>query len=346
MKRPWTWICPLSSLSRAGFPLAAFTAVFLPTGVLTATPAPAISAIVNRVQSNNTTPAVDSFADYLASLPVNEGDRRGYWGNRGPQPDLITTRRIIYLALVASLGTANVSYQYFTSGGYSGVNIVGVLRGVGPAPIKQYVIGAHYDSDQNPGADDDASGVAGLLEAARVLRNYQFAGTIKFVVFDQEEERANGWGKGSRHAANLAAADGDHIEAMIGLDMIAYNHRGRNRACISRCNSRKGTPAARLAAAMAAAFQDYSGLQTNRMTGENASDPYRYYVAGFPAVLVSEEFDSDGWPFNPFYHSKWDFYLSQSGAPLMHAGRPYIDLDYASKIVRGVVGWVATEAGY
>ncbi len=313
---------------------------------LAALPVPAITAIVNQVQAANTTADVDSYGDFLALLPVNAGDRRGYWDDRSPQPDLLAARTAIYDALGRLLGAGNVSYQRFTAGGYAGANIVGVLRGAGPAPIKHIVIGAHYDSVENPGADDDASGVAGLLEAARVLGRYRFRSTIVFVAFDQEEERTNGWGKGSQFYAAQAKARRDPIQAMAGLDMIAFNASGANRATISRCDTKSGTPGAQLSSRMATAFKDYSTLTTTQLRGEDASDPYRFYRAGYAALLVSEQFTSGGWPINPYYHELDDAWLDGAGRPVQYKGRPYVDLTYAAKVVRGVVGWAATEAVY
>lgn len=44
-----------------------------------------------------------------------------------------------------------------------------------------YLVGAHYDSVDNPGADDNASGVAAVMEQARVLTQYQFDASLVFV---------------------------------------------------------------------------------------------------------------------------------------------------------------------
>jgi hypothetical protein len=54
-------------------------------------------------------------------------------------------------------------------------------------PDRQYIVGAHYDSVGNPGADDDASGVAGLMELARVYSQYDIGCTLKLIAFDLEE---------------------------------------------------------------------------------------------------------------------------------------------------------------
>lgn len=321
-------------------------AAFLLGPSLAALPTPDIAAIVDRVVATNTTDQIDCYGDYLARLGTREGDRRGYTRERTPQADLLKARVFIRSMFVDLLGADAVSDQPFDADGYAGVNIVATLRGEGPAPQGVYVIGAHYDSEQNPGADDDASGVAGLLEAARVLRGSRFRGTIVLVTFDQEEERRNGWGRGSQYFAAQAKNDRTNVRAMLGLDMVAYNHAGGNRATLSRCDRAKSSPSSQLLAQVRTAFVDYSGLSVTTLTGENASDPYLFYRAGFPALLVSEEFDKDGWPLNPYYHRAQDFYLANDGTPLEYAGHPYLDLQYAARIVRGVVAWVATEAGH
>src|SRR5262249_30181495 len=75
-------------------------------------------------------------------------------------------------------------------------NIVAVLPGK-TMPETQIVIGAHYDSsvfnrdDPNapaPGACDDASGTAAVLELARVMSRYEFNKTLVFIAFDGEEQ--------------------------------------------------------------------------------------------------------------------------------------------------------------
>ncbi len=319
-------------------------------GYLIAQPAPpaavwSIADIVNRVQATNTTPAADCIGDFLAALPVNQNAKRGYNWDGTPQTDLKKARTYIYNTLVRWLGSANVSYQRFNSGGYAGANIVGILPGRGANYSWQYLIGAHYDSEQNPGADDDGSGVAGLLEAARVLSPYRFNATLVFVAFDQEEERDNGWGIGSRIYANKAKSTYVAIKAMVGLDMIAYNHRGGQEMTLSRCDWKSGSLSALLSARVRQAFRNYTYLGISSLTGENASDPYLFYRAGFAALLVSEQFDSDGWPLNPYYHTRSDYYRDSYGRPQKYAGANYIDLLYARQIMRGVVGWAATDAG-
>lgn len=86
------------------------------------------------------------------------------------------------------------------------------------------IIGAHYDTVINtPGADDNASGVAGLLELARLLREYPNERTIQFVAFTLEEPPYFHTAKmGSRMYARRLKADGIRVQLMISLEMIGY----------------------------------------------------------------------------------------------------------------------------
>ncbi|MFT3785764.1 MAG: M20/M25/M40 family metallo-hydrolase [Tepidisphaeraceae bacterium] len=86
------------------------------------------------------------------------------------------------------------------------------------------VLGAHHDSvSTTPGADDNASGVAGLLESARMLKDVKTTRTIRFVFFANEEppffqtERM-----GSLVYAKACKARGDKITAMVCYEMLGY----------------------------------------------------------------------------------------------------------------------------
>lgn len=190
------------------------------------TPLPEIMGVVNEVQGGNRTFAIDSYKRYLLDLPVNDGSRRGYTRNRVAQRDLVNTRKIIGDRLARSLRPAggSVGEQRFLSDWPLGENIIGVLPGHGPNANRQYIISAHYDAWQNAGADDDASGVAGLLEAAHVLARHRFDATLVFVAFDQEELRGGGWGRGSRIYASRARRRGEDIAGMVSMDMIGFNY--------------------------------------------------------------------------------------------------------------------------
>ncbi len=101
-------------------------------------------------------------------------------------------------------------------------DVVAVQRGE-VTPDEIYVIGGHYDSFASggltaPGADDNASGTVGVLEAARILSRLEFEATIIYIGFSGEEQGL----VGSRAWAGHARSQGLDIRGMLNLDMIGY----------------------------------------------------------------------------------------------------------------------------
>ncbi|HET6420265.1 MAG TPA: M28 family peptidase [Geobacteraceae bacterium] len=106
-------------------------------------------------------------------------------------------------------------------------NIVATLEGTGPGG-ERLLVGAHYDSPRgSPGADDNASGVAVLLEAARILGSRRPGKTVQFVAFTLEEPQT--WNhsilRGSRHFVREARAAGAEYEAVLVLECVGYTDR-------------------------------------------------------------------------------------------------------------------------
>lgn len=91
-------------------------------------------------------------------------------------------------------------------------------------PGQTIIVGAHYDTEETtPGADDNASGVVGVIELARRLAGAKPDRTIRLVIFANEEALSFGTdAMGSQLHANNAHARGDDIRAMISLEMIGY----------------------------------------------------------------------------------------------------------------------------
>jgi hypothetical protein len=102
-----------------------------------------------------------------------------------------------------------------------GPNVIGELPGT-TRPDDIYIYCGHYDTyhyaDQShaPGCDDNGSGTAAVLMAARILSQYAFEGTIRFIAFSGEEQ----WMVGSQAYAAEAAAEGENIIGAINLDMF------------------------------------------------------------------------------------------------------------------------------
>jgi len=95
-------------------------------------------------------------------------------------------------------------------------------------PEERVMVIAHYDTVSNsPGADDNASGVAVLLELARVMKPLQFARTVQFIAVNLEEQQRDGSLEeaalfGSRALAARAKEEGWNIEGVVVLESIAY----------------------------------------------------------------------------------------------------------------------------
>lgn len=116
----------------------------------------------------------------------------------------------------------DVERAAFDADGEPAENVIARLEGADPSVI--WVYSAHYDSTSDqpetlaPGADDNASGVAAVLEAARILRDQPLQHSVWFVLTAAEEQ-------GSLGSAALAAqwsAEGLDIRGVIAPDMIGY----------------------------------------------------------------------------------------------------------------------------
>lgn len=114
------------------------------------------------------------------------------------------------------------------------VNVVATLPGTDPDDDRIFVVSGHYDSRASdvmdaeslaPGANDDASGTAAVMEMARVMSAYDYPATIVFMAVAGEEQGLFG----ARHWAEQAAEENKNITGMITNDIIG-NHASENGA--------------------------------------------------------------------------------------------------------------------
>lgn len=124
--------------------------------------------------------------------------------------------RIAELGLTAELDP-------FTVGGETANNII--VKHVGTeSPNVVYIFSAHYDSISNmaaisaPGADDNASGVSAVLEAARLLSRHTFKHSVWFVFTAAEEQGS----MGSKHMVQWLKTEPVDVRGVIAPDMIGY----------------------------------------------------------------------------------------------------------------------------
>jgi Zn-dependent M28 family amino/carboxypeptidase len=116
-----------------------------------------------------------------------------------------------------------VTAQPFNVKGQQIRNLEMLIRGT-TQPNKTVIVGAHYDSVLgSPGANDNATGVAALLEIARLLVNRNLVYSVRLVAFVNEEPPFfHTQNMGSRVYAKRARARGDRIVAMLSLETIGY----------------------------------------------------------------------------------------------------------------------------
>ena len=120
------------------------------------------------------------------------------------------------------------SYNHPQTGSVTtgGINIISELAGSDPA-TGTIILGAHYDSQiGSPGADDNGSAIATLLEAARLFSaassQSTFTKTLKLVFFDQEEQQPDGSGLLGSSAFTQLESNLANVQGAVILDMIGY----------------------------------------------------------------------------------------------------------------------------
>ena len=274
-----------------------------------------VSALATPTQDIVNEVSQAKYTDYLDDyLYAHTGDDRGLIG---AQHDL--ARANIYSAFEGfGLSTSLDPFLYSGSTYY---NVVGVHTGT-VHPEQIYIAGAHYDSVNNPGADDNASGVAGVLEAARVLSQHEFESTLIFIAFDREEQGLYG------SAAYASAHNADDIQAMISLDMIAYNPAANpDKAGIYYATD--NTP---LTQALSDSLSTYGGI-TATIGQMGRSDHESFDNNNFSSCLLIECNFSGTWA-NPNYHKATDALETPN----------YIDFAYATNMTRGAVGYLVESA--
>lgn len=112
-----------------------------------------------------------------------------------------------------------VESDAFSHWGRSYRNVIGRVGPHGTSPL--IVLGAHFDAvEGSPGADDNASGVAVLLEAARLLARAKLRSEVLFCAFNLEELNMIG----STHFARKLKAQRAKVKAMVSLEMVGFTN--------------------------------------------------------------------------------------------------------------------------
>ena len=207
-------------------------------------------------------------------------------------------------------------------------NVIATIPG-SSRPGRVFIIGAHHDCSGSrmgseiwnrewatmraPGADDNATGVAVLLELARLMSEPAFGFrpecTIRFIAFAAEESSPADYKNhnGSRRAAQISRAAGEEIAGMVSIDMIGYNPYVDYQSVI--CNDLSEALGVQFRAA-----RDSLGIDLTIALKKNPSATYSdhepYWTEGYPAICLIENappWDNNAfYRANPFYHTSDD----------------------------------------
>jgi aminopeptidase YwaD len=242
--------------------------IFFWQKVQNAANASALAAIIyNNLQGNFT--GTLTFVTDIPAVGVNESEGK-------------------YLAELLKRKTVTVNIKVDTiTENRTSQNVIGTMKGKDPEQGIVY-IGGHYDSvSAGPGANDDASGVGAMLEAARLLSNYRTKATINFIAFGSEETGLDG-------SYNYIEKNRKEVSTkgigMINLDMIGVG----NTTLIGNLDNKSSnlTNYTRKKASV-------MNLSWKPFTAEANSDHTYFEEAGVPAVFIYQSED-------PWYHTSND----------------------------------------
>lgn len=237
-------------------------------------------------------------------------------------PDALESAALYIENTLAELD-CHVRWQVYETAGHSVRNIE-VVFDPANSDAATLVVGAHYDSaDDSPGANDNGTGVAALLEIARALTNAPrgFKTRIRLVFFVNEEQP---YGKtedmGSLRHADALSASGEKCIGMIALETLGYfsNTKGSQRlpfpfnwvysdrgnfvAFIGLPGARTFVKSCVRAFRASDAFPATGTLVPPRFEGSDLSDHWSYQRIGVPALMITDT----ALYRNPFYHQPYD----------------------------------------
>jgi len=201
-----------------------------------------------------------------------------------------------------------VRTETFTAVGTEATNIVADLPSAAEPSAGRIVLGAHWDSTASseddwdplvtsaPGADDDASGIAVLLEVATLLAAYEpgFASDLRFLAFDAEEEGLLG-------SFHHVAGSTNPVDVAVIFDPVGYNPGGGGLLWFAYHEDWPEAGDDLVASAEEIdTWLDVSGVDQALIGGDARSDHFPFWQAGIAAIHIGS------FPQPPAYHTSGD----------------------------------------
>ena len=243
-----------------------------------------------------------------------------------------------FVALELGAAGLRVERQLFEWRGATFHNVLATRDGADPAR-PWVVVGAHFDSrERTPGADDNATGVAAMLEVARLLKRTAPEATVQFAGWNLEELQALPlhYALGSLAHARMLRSAGRRLAGVLNLEMLGYTSErqklpvgvrfakrmpkgGHFLAAVGDWGSRDLLTAFERAAAPEVAVVDLAvPLRGWLVPDVRRSDNARFWDQGYPSLLVTDTANLR----NPHYHRPsdtpetldWDFLVRSTAA--------------------------------
>ncbi len=187
-------------------------------------------------------------------------------------------------------------YHYWENNGLYGKNIEATIYGYDNTADEIYIICAHYDSvEDSPGADDDGSGVAAVMAAAKLMSGYICKNTVKFIAFSGEEQGL----VGSYYYVDEALNNNTNIAGVLNVDMIGYAETEEETNYIKLYQD-TNNPFEWLTNYTVNVSEEYFDLLNLEVVPSGwswGSDHYYFWKAGYNAIFYAEK------NFNRYYHS-------------------------------------------
>jgi len=199
-----------------------------------------------------------------------------------------------------SYGLETYDHHFYKAGLYPviGRNIYSIQRGK-TYPDKYFFYCAHWDAITEYCADDNASGVAGVLEAARILSKYQFEYSIIYALWDYEELGTYG----SWYFASRCDSNNTDIQGVLNFEMSGWDSDDDGLMDIHTKDIINSVSLANIMFIVDSLYQlPLKPIIYN--PGTNASDHWSFWHFNYSAICFSEAYW--GGDFNPYYHSSED----------------------------------------
>ena len=253
---------------------------------------PVIHEMMNETKDSN----IHDYIDTLQNFENKDGIRTRRDGTQGFEKAVNWT-----FQKFDSFGLEVFKQNFSYSEGES-FNVIAELPGSDPELDSQtYILGAHLDSINSdgenksaPGADDNGSGVALMLEVARILSQYEFDRTIRFAAWGAEELGLHG---SSYYASNIDPEEED-MRGNFNYDMIGYAEE--NELAITLHANEESEWMLDYQKDVAETYEVGINFTYEYNSTETRSDHASFWDEGYDASFAVET------EFNPYYHSEED----------------------------------------